>query len=279
MKLFIATAATKKQLANAELVFGKTGEKVVAGLEVLNKAFKHPEISNFLEFLRGSEEVVEKWASSKSGVKAIENLKIAGTSKSVEKVLEAVTSIKAIPRQDKGILPPKGIRLDGPPKRNKDDKPTYFGSYRPSVPVPSSEKAKPTKVKKVKLPTPPPRSVPEPNSPEAFRALVLDYGLYGQRRDLRYGFREHFGTELANTRGRGGQSSVDRKSFLGIFFTNTKDEQVHLAYKPEALVREKFALKVNGEYVVFTVKDGVATSAKSFKNYPSALKEFLKRNK
>ena len=141
MKLFVSTAATKKQLSNAELVFGKTGEKVVTGLEALNKVFKHPQISNFLDLLRGSEEVVEKWAASKSGVKAIENLKIAGTSKSVEKVLGAVTSIKAIPSQDKTPV--------GRPQRPKDDKPTYFGSYRPSVPVPSSEKD--TKVGKYEL--------------------------------------------------------------------------------------------------------------------------------
>ena len=114
MKLFIATAATKKQLSNATLVFGKTGEKVVTGLEALNKVFKHPKISDFLDFLRSSEEAVEKWAASKSGVTAIENLKIAGTAKSVEKVLAAVTSLKAIPRQDKGVIIPKAKMLDGP---------------------------------------------------------------------------------------------------------------------------------------------------------------------
>lgn len=146
MKIIVATAATKKQLSNAELVFGKTGEKVVTGLEALNKAFKHPQISNFLDFLRSSEEVVEKWAASKSGVKAIENLKIAGTSKSVEKVLGAVTSIKAIPRQ---AIPSQDKTPVGRPQRPKGDKPTYFGSYRPSVPVPSSEKD--TKVGKYEL--------------------------------------------------------------------------------------------------------------------------------
>ncbi len=114
MKLFIATAATKKQLSNATLVFGKTGPKVVTGLEALNKVFKHSNITNFLDLLRSSEEVVEKWAASKSGVKAIENLKIAGTAKSVEKVLAAVSSLKAIPRQDKGVNIPKDKRLDGP---------------------------------------------------------------------------------------------------------------------------------------------------------------------
>ncbi len=117
MKLFIATAATKKQLSNAELVFGKTGEKVVAGLEALNKVFKHSNITNFLDFLRSSEEAVEKWAASKSGVTAIENLKIAGTAKSIEKVLAAVSSLKAIPRQDKGVIIPKDKMLDGPKPR------------------------------------------------------------------------------------------------------------------------------------------------------------------
>ena len=128
MKLFIATAATKKQLSNATLVFGKTGEKVVTGLEALNKVFKHPGIDNFLDFLRSSEEVVEKWAASKSGVKAIENLKIAGTAKSVEKVLAAVASLKTIPRQDKGVVIPKDKMLDGPKPRAT------------TVPVPSSGK-------------------------------------------------------------------------------------------------------------------------------------------
>lgn len=117
MKIIVATAATKKQLSNAELVFGKTGEKVVTGLEALNKVFKHSNITNFLDFLRSSEEAVEKWAASKSGVTAIENLKIAGTAKSIEKVLAAVSSLKAIPRQDKGVIIPKDKMLDGPKPR------------------------------------------------------------------------------------------------------------------------------------------------------------------
>ena len=138
MKLFIATAATKKQLNNAVLVFGKTGEKVVTGLEALNKVFKHQNITNFLDLLKGDSESLERWANTKPGVKAIENLKIAGTAKSIEKVLAAVASIKSIPRQDKGVVIPKGKMLDGP----KDDSPTYVGSYRPSVPVPSGGKNK-----------------------------------------------------------------------------------------------------------------------------------------
>lgn len=128
MKLFIATAATKKQLSNATLVFGKTGEKVVTGLGALNKVFKHPGIDNFLDFLRSSEEVVEKWAASKPGLKAIENLKIAGTAKSVEKVLAAVASLKTIPRQDKGVVIPKDKMLDGPNPRATSRLKTHTGS-------------------------------------------------------------------------------------------------------------------------------------------------------
>lgn len=117
MKLFIATAATKKQLSNATLVFGKTGEKVVTGLEALNKVFKHEGIKNFLVMLKGNSESLERWANTKPGVAAIENLKIAGTAKSVEKVLGAVASLKTIPRQDKGVVIPKDKMLDGPKPR------------------------------------------------------------------------------------------------------------------------------------------------------------------
>ena len=142
MKLFIATAATKKQLSNATLVFGKTGEKVVTGLETLNKVFKHSNITNFLDFLRSSEEVVEKWAASKSGVAAIENLKIAGTAKSIEKVLAAVSSLKTIPRQDKGVIIPKDKMLDGPKPRATSRLKSHTGSKAQAVKGLSSAHAK-----------------------------------------------------------------------------------------------------------------------------------------
>ena len=117
MKLFIATAATKKQLSNATLVFGKTGEKVVTGLEALNKVFKHEGIKNFLVMLKGNSESLERWANTKPGVTAIKYLKIAGTNKSIDKILWAVSSIKSIPRQDKGVIIPKDKMLDGPKPR------------------------------------------------------------------------------------------------------------------------------------------------------------------
>lgn len=107
MKLFISTAASKKQLTNAELVFGRSGEKVVAGLETIAKAFKHAAVVNFLNLLKEDPEYVGKWANSKSGTVAVEFLKVAGTAKSLDKVIEALANVKAIPRKGEGVKSPR----------------------------------------------------------------------------------------------------------------------------------------------------------------------------
>lgn len=92
-----SVSASKKQVSNATILFGKKGESYLATLEgvVKSKSVTHALIDNLLEWLRtADEEAVQEFASKAAGAKTLEGVKEIASAKSILVALKALDTLK-----------------------------------------------------------------------------------------------------------------------------------------------------------------------------------------
>lgn len=92
-----SVSASKKQVSNATILFGKKGESYLATLEgvVKSKSVTHVLIDNLLEWLRtADEEAVQEFASKAAGAKTLEGVKEIASAKSILVALKALDTLK-----------------------------------------------------------------------------------------------------------------------------------------------------------------------------------------